>query len=266
MSNLATRALTGAVYVAVTLGAAWAGPFTTTLLFLPVALLAASELQRLLGDQVTLPPAGAVLLAAVGLFATALGAFLPEWTWAQAIGLLFLALFVVVVRLLHRHHEHPVHGIGCGLLMVLYIGVPFGTVPHLFVHGSWLFIGFMLMLWTNDTGAYLVGRSLGRTKLLPSVSPNKTVEGFVGGVLFTLGVAWVLARQHDFLPLSHWLLLGATVAITSTVGDLLESAFKRAAGVKDSGTLLPGHGGLLDRFDGFLLAAPAAAILLHLLR
>jgi phosphatidate cytidylyltransferase len=129
-----------------------------------------------------------------------------------------------------------------------------------------MFVGFMLLLWTNDTGAYLVGRTFGRTKLLPSVSPKKTVEGFIGGVLLTMGVAWLMADHQDFLGRSEWLTVGAIIAITSTLGDLLESAFKRARGVKDSGDVLPGHGGILDRFDGFFVAVPSVLLYLDLVR
>ena len=123
----------------------------------------------------------------------------------------------------------------------------------------------MFLLWTSDTGAYLVGRSFGRNKLMPLVSPGKTWEGLAGGVALTLLVGWLLARSWNELSSSQWLLGAVVVAVTATLGDLLESAFKRARGVKDSGNILPGHGGILDRFDGFLLAAPAMLVTLRLM-
>jgi len=152
------------------------------------------------------------------------------------------------------------------LVLVLLIAMPFGLLPHLFNWGNWMFISFMVLLWTNDTGAYLVGRSIGRTKLLPSVSPKKTIEGLVGGIVLTLAVALLIARNQAVLSLQEWLTVGGIIAVTSTLGDLLESAFKRASGVKDSGNVLPGHGGILDRFDGFFLAVPSVLLYLHLVR
>jgi phosphatidate cytidylyltransferase len=253
--------------VAVTLGAAWAGPFTTMMLFLPVGVVAASELHRLLWPANDGPPMFWTLIMAGAVhLVIAMGAFDTGWAAEYMVAMLFILFLISIVWMLFRGTAQPAYEVGGLLLTMLYIGLPFGVVPHFFVHGPWLFVGFMLMLWTNDTGAYLVGRTLGRTKLLPSVSPNKTVEGFIGGVLLTVGVAYVLSRFHDFLPLQRWLLLAVVVAGTSTLGDLLESAFKRASGVKDSGTILPGHGGMLDRFDGFLLAAPSLAIYLWLAR
>jgi phosphatidate cytidylyltransferase len=103
----------------------------------------------------------------------------------------------------------------------------------------------------NDTGAYLVGRVIGRIKLLPSVSPKKTVEGLLGGIAITLGGGIPPEPLPRVPQLDEWLTYAASSHITATLGDLLESAFKRARGVKDSGTILPGHGGILDRFDGF---------------
>jgi phosphatidate cytidylyltransferase len=267
VSNLGLRALTGSVYVAVTLGAAWAGPFTTMLLFLPVGVVAASELHRLLWPGNDGPPMfWTMLLAGAVQLIVAMGAFDTGWTADYAVTMVFILLLISIAWMLFRGTTQPAYEAGGLLLTILYIGLPCGVVPHFFVHGPWLFVGFMLMLWTNDTGAYLVGRTMGRTKLLPAVSPNKTMEGFLGGVLLTLGVAYLLSRFHDFLPVQRWILLGAVVSATSTLGDLLESAFKRASGVKDSGTILPGHGGVLDRFDGFLLAAPSLAIYLWLAR
>ncbi len=255
---MAIRALTGAAYVALTLGAAWAGPFTTFLLFLPVVVIAAFELQRLIwNEDEGLPAIWCMAVVAIIYTLCSLGVFDGQHYLALQ-GLVMLALgLITVVQLLRRNSATPTTDMGGFLLMVALVALPFSAMIHLFRHGTAVFVGFMVLLWTADTGAYLVGRSIGRTKLLPSVSPNKTVEGFLGGVASTVGVAYVFSLYHPALDTSTWLACGAIVATTSTMGDLLESAFKRARGVKDSGTILPGHGGMLDRFDGALLAAPA---------
>jgi phosphatidate cytidylyltransferase len=127
------------------------------------------------------------------------------------------------------------------------------------VRGSYeseIVLGFFVLLWVNDTGAYLVGRSMGKHKLMPAVSPGKTIEGFVGGVMLSLAAAWGWYDFSEVLSLSDWLVMAFIVAVFSNAGDLVESLFKRNCGVKDSGNFLPGHGGVLDRFDGIMLSIP----------
>lgn len=128
-------------------------------------------------------------------------------------------------------------------------------------------LGWFVLLWTNDTAAYLFGRSFGRHKLAPSTSPGKTWEGWAGGAVATLAVAYGLlgvSQGVADLTAAQWAALGAVVSVFGPMGDLLESALKRQAGIKDSGTMLPGHGGVLDRFDSHFFSAPIAAILLQL--
>lgn len=268
MSELTKRALTGAAYVAVTIGSALAGPWTTLLVFLPVGLVAAHELHRLQWAG-TPAPSPIVLLVLTGMAQAtiAASAFVPQVTLLVVVAVLtFLAIAGLTLVLL-RGGRAPLQEAGLVILTLAYIALPFGLITHLLVPVPAIFIGFMVMLWTNDTGAYLVGRAMGRTKLLPSVSPKKTVEGLIGGILLTVLAAWCLHHWQPLpvLSLVQWCTCAVAVAITATIGDLLESAFKRAAGVKDSGNVLPGHGGILDRFDGFLLAAPAMLLTVLLL-
>lgn len=267
MKELGVRAVTGAIYVALTLGAAFAGPFTTFLLFLPVCVIAAREMHLLYwGEEGAHPISWSMLVAGTVHIVLSMCAFDTDWHMGYALSVAFvLTLITIAWHLLHGVAQ-PAHAIGGVLLLILLIAMPFGLLAHLFSYSRWMFIGFMILLWTNDTGAYLVGRSIGRTKLLPAVSPKKTVEGLLGGIALTLAVAWLIAHFQDFLSLPEWLVVAAIIAITSTLGDLLESAFKRARGVKDSGTILPGHGGILDRFDGFFLAIPSVVLYLHMVR
>lgn len=266
MSELAKRALTGGAYVALTLGAAWAGPVTTTLLFLPVCLLAARELHRLTAGSAGYPPATyPVLATAVVYIALALVSIVPRISPLVGITALFLMFLCGVLEILLRPGASTSKEVGSLLLVLFLVAVPFGLIPALMHDGPQLFVGFMLILWTNDTGAYLVGRSIGRTALLVRVSPNKTMEGFLGGVVLAVAVGAALAQAWPVLTTLGWMCCAGAVAITSTLGDLLESALKRGAGVKDSGDLLPGHGGILDRFDGFLLALPSMMIMAELL-
>lgn len=266
MSELVKRAITGAIYVALTLGAAWAGPITTTLLFLPVCILAAGELHRLIRKEGSSREGAWHTIAATLVFlALAAAASVPGFTPQYALAAILLVVVAGVAELLWNPAAPAGQAMAGLLLTVFLVGVPFGLIPVLMADGRELFIGFMLLLWTNDTGAYLVGRAVGRTGLLRRVSPKKTVEGLVGGILLAMAVGALLAKAWPVLDTTGWILVALVVAITSTLGDLLESAFKRDAGVKDSGSLLPGHGGILDRFDGFLLAMPAMVVTVQLL-
>jgi phosphatidate cytidylyltransferase len=152
----------------------------------------------------------------------------------------------------------------------LVVGIPFAALAVMgWREGTFVSaipLGWFVLLWTNDTWAYIVGRQWGRHKMAPSISPGKSWEGWAGGAVVTVIVAYFvlgLAWGDSVLTASHWLGLGVLVSVFGPVGDLMESGLKRKAGVKDSGDVLPGHGGILDRFDSHALAAPLAALLLQ---
>lgn len=260
------RAASGAVYVALVLGAAWLGAWATWILFLIVLLLAVKEwhaLDRRVGAG-AFPEHLALTAAWLAYMASA-----PLWlpTTDVLIARLLLAA-AAAAYLAYGVARSPARGsaLRFALLTVAWLALPMACAPHLVRTGPALFVGFMLLLWTNDTGAYLVGKAIGRRKLMPRVSPGKTWEGFIGGMLLTLLLAWPISRLSNALPLPGWLIAAAGVAIASTIGDLWESALKRKAGVKDSGRIMPGHGGALDRFDGYLLAAPVMLLVVLLMR
>ena len=148
----------------------------------------------------------------------------------------------------------------------IYLGIPFAFMLGDPIQRLALLI--FVMLWLNDSGAYITGSLMGRHKLCPKISPKKTWEGFIGGVVITLAGTWALAAYcPSFFGMEQfgivtWLLLAVVACIFGTLGDLLESKIKRTYGVKDSGNWIPGHGGLLDRIDSFLIAYPVAFLLL----
>lgn len=121
--------------------------------------------------------------------------------------------------------------------------------------------GLLFLVWASDIGAYAAGKTFGKHKLAPSISPGKTWEGWAGGFLLTLAMGWALKFMLPDVPLAHRLVAAGVVAVFGPLGDLAESMLKRSVGVKDSGTFMPGHGGLLDRFDAFLLVLPVLALL-----
>lgn len=267
MSEFVKRSITGAVYVAVTLGAAMLGQWVTLLVFLPVCLLAAREWQalRVVEGTVAVPLWSTLVLCGTAYAGMGLLPMMP-WLRVGHLALVLLAvLFLLIHMILRTGDKDPMSAFTFHLGTVLYIAAPFALSTHFLATGPHPFLGFMFLLWTSDTGAYLVGRAIGRNKLMPAVSPGKTWEGLVGGVMLTMALGWVLSLYWKEFTAVQWMAGAAAVAMSATLGDLLESAFKRAHGVKDSGNVLPGHGGILDRFDGFLLAAPAMWLMIQAL-
>lgn len=191
-----------------------------------------------------------------------------------------ITLIYLMVAELYLKQEDPVHDWAYTMLSQLYIALPFSLLSVLAFRSvgsdiiyTWhVPLSVFVFLWINDTGAYLCGSLLGKHKLFPRISPGKSWEGSIGGGILVMAVAvliWYLTEQYNMndLQLSaiEWAGLGLTVVIFGTWGDLIESLFKRTLGIKDSGNILPGHGGMLDRFDSSLLAIPAAVVYLYTL-
>lgn len=128
-----------------------------------------------------------------------------------------------------------------------------------------LLLGAFILVWINDTFAFLVGKNFGKQKLFPRVSPKKTVEGFLGGLFFSCIASYFIATHTETLNFTNWLILAIIVSVFGTLGDLIESKFKRQADVKDSGIIMPGHGGLLDRLDSIIFASPFIFLFLRLI-
>lgn len=171
-----------------------------------------------------------------------------------------LAALVYLIYLYKKRDVKPFRGIAFTFLGIIYVAVPFSLLNVIaFFQGEYVFeliLGSLLILWANDTGAYFAGVRYGRRKLFERVSPKKSWEGSVGGLVLALSMAYGLHSTTDVLMLWQWMTIGLIVIIGGTYGDLVESLFKRSIEIKDSGRLIPGHGGFLDRFDGLLLSAP----------
>jgi|SRR5574343_224541 len=147
------------------------------------------------------------------------------------------------------------------LLLIGYIIIPFIITNYVAVgkngYNPKILISILILIWANDTFAYLVGKNFGKNKLFPSVSPKKTIEGFIGGMLFTIISSVLLSKFYiESKILYIWIVIAIIVSIFSTLGDLIQSKFKRVAGVKDSGKIMPGHGGILDRLDSIIFVIP----------
>lgn len=181
-----------------------------------------------------------------------------------------LFLFLILPIELYRNREHPFTNIAHGFLGIIYIAVPVTLLINIvFPHESigydpLFFVGFLMLILSSDTGAYLAGSAFGKHRLFPRISPKKSWEGAAGGLLMSLGFAVGFYYFIGHLSLIEWLGLSVICVVAGIYGDLVESLLKRNVGAKDSGNILPGHGGALDRLDSIVLAAPFAFVYIKL--
>jgi len=262
------RVLTGAVLIIAVLALIYFDiPWLLTAVSACLALLAALEFRDLTAKAGWPIPLWWTVVAIAALFAISAAGWVEP---LAAVSVLTLLLFTM--NAFRSALERVLPETGAGLLMLLYVAFPLTLVPRILgaEDGTALLLFLFLCVWCGDIAALYVGKNLGRRKLAPSLSPNKTWEGSIasvaGSVLFGMGLIWLgdwfsghnsaFTRLHTSWPWWQFALLAVLLNVSAQVGDLAESALKRGVGVKDSGTLLPGHGGMLDRIDALLFAAP----------
>jgi phosphatidate cytidylyltransferase len=256
-----TRAITGFFFIIVMLASVFFGHNAFGAFYLILSLLCLHEFYGLNIKSGIQPNRATGFINAVFIYSIfALITYKNESIYHSLLFLLTLTISAVFIQELFKITVAPFTNIAYTLAGLVFVTIPF-TFFHalVYVAGPYNFhfaLAFLLMLWANDTGAYLVGVAIGRTKLFERHSPKKTWEGFIGGVLISAGVAFIISLYFTELDWMHWVFMAVLISFFGTLGDLIESMFKRSINIKDSGGILPGHGGLLDRFDGFLLAAP----------
>ena len=262
MNGFARRSLTAALFGAVVIGCILAGPIPFGLLFLVVAFLCLWEFFHLVSLEFSWPEAAGIALGLLPFLWQGLGHFFSlPWHPDLLVWLLLFSLLSAALLIVHPQKLFPLSA--WWALGTVYIGLPFFFLLKIaFIGGEYHFgpvFGLLLLTWANDTGAYLVGSRIGKRKLFASVSPKKTWEGTLGGIAFAVLAGWGIYAIGWFDTLQDGLALGLIVGVFGTIGDLVESALKRHFQVKDTGTLLPGHGGVLDRFDSFIFLLPFAS-------
>mgnify|MGYP000586723022 CR=1 FL=1 len=270
MQNLLVRSLSGLIYTTLVLFSCFSGAYGCLFLAGFLGASAIIEWMQFRKEKhISLPSALMIGLLFLLLYCYSIAFDISD----QQEGMLhflivFLFLILMASQVFMRKSVVPgqLFHVIFGLV---YIGFPLFLLPKvpqaLGGDNPWLLASIFILIWTSDTFAYLTGRLFGKRKLLERISPNKTWEGFIGGVLFTLLAAYILFRSVEVLPLYGWLILAALVITFGTTGDLFESAIKRSFKMKDSGRFLPGHGGILDRIDSLLFAIPVAYFYLRIL-
>jgi len=278
MKGLLKRLATAVFFVLVMLGGLYAGRYSFVLLFGIITGLCLWEFYCLVLSRRNRADLGRLLIGlALGLTPSVATTIVQLHLVEEVEGFIILVallffpiVFLAFIYELYTRSTQPFTNIAYLVLGVVYIGVPFAMLDFIAFDGDYFYantvFGLLLLTWTNDTAAYVAGSQFGKHPLFPRISPNKTWEGSLGGWLITLLVAWLLSLFIHDLSTLHWLGLGLIVAVFGSFGDLIESMLKRSIAVKDSGRLLPGHGGMLDRFDAFIFLLPYATAYLLWIR
>ena len=289
MKNFLIRAITGILFVAIVV-TCFLDPRAMVLLFALVTGLTVWEFTGLVNQRgnddeapVHVTVNRFICTVAGVYFFFAVAYFCSDVYGGSAKSMVFIPYLVTVVYLLvaelYGKQPDPINNWAYTMLSQMYIALPFSLINVLaftatpdgrVMFNTILPLSVFVCLWLNDTGAYCVGSLLGRHKLFPRISPGKSWEGSIGGGLLVVALAWTYGwyeNQQGIALLNEWQWagLGLVIVVFGTWGDLVESLFKRTLGIKDSGNILPGHGGMLDRFDSSLLAIPAAVIYLYTL-
>lgn len=260
IKSLLIRSASGLVYIAIVIGCVLWGSFPLSFLAAAFAALAIVEFEKITHElsKATIPT---LLLDIAGGICLAFGWMLYP---------LILWIFVLLCRMtmeLYIKSPTPLANLAKSLMSQLYIALPLGLMAAM---GQWwgthIVLAVFCMIWINDTGAFLVGSMIGKNRLFERISPKKSWEGFFGGLAFNILAGYVCAtcwpEFFDFFGIWKWIILGCVVTLFATWGDLVESLIKRTLHIKDSGNLIPGHGGILDRIDSLLFVMPAVLVYL----
>lgn len=274
MKNFIQRAITGIIFVAVLIGCIIGSPLAFGALFCIISAMSTAEFCQLMNRQEGVCiNRNICMLGSIALFLcffyygmtpSNTGIFIP-----------YLVIFIyLMVSELYLKKKNPLNSWAYAMLSQFYVGLPFallnvlafqstsdGTSQYLFIFPLSIFI----FNWVNDTGAYCTGMLLGKHPLFKRISPKKSWEGSIGGAVFSIVASLALAHLFPVLSVGAWVGLALTTVLFGTWGDLTESLMKRHLGIKDSGNILPGHGGMLDRFDSTLMAVPAAVVYLYVI-
>lgn len=272
MKNLLTRIVSAFIYGLVLIISVLAGKLWFLLFFAMVSTFCLVEFYNLTeSGDVKINRFWGFTLA--GIMYLSISLYLLGYVLQPKFFFFFLPfLYIIFVQELYNRNKRPFHSIAYTILGIIYTLLPFLLFVSLaFMSADRHYdyrpcLGFLFLLWGADTGAFFSGKLLGRHLLMERISPKKTWEGLFGGLITSMGVALILSKFFKGLSLMEWLGMAAIIVTIGSLGDLVESMFKRELDKKDSGTIMPGHGGVLDRFDGLLISAPFVFLYLLLIQ
>jgi phosphatidate cytidylyltransferase len=272
------RTLTGAWIVIFVMGGFWLHPFSFILTGLILLIGIQYEYYLMIRNTGVRPQILPGIIT--GITAYAISTLIASGVIPRKSFLVLIPMMLLIMVIeLYRKQDKPFDSLAHTLFSVLYSAIPFSMFPFaafsrtglnsILPHNNIIFspgiiIGFFILIWANDTGAYLTGMLFGRHKLMERISPKKTWEGFIGGLIIASVAAWFLSDWLGVVDKIHWVIISLIISVAGTYGDLVESMLKRSTGVKDSGTIMPGHGGFLDRFDSAILSFPLVYLFISL--
>lgn len=263
MKDIFIRSLTGAGLVIAIVGGILLGNLYFASFFLIITLLGTYEFYNMLANS-KYNPQKVFGTAISGILYILLALVANNILSPLYLTLVVALFFIIPIRELYRTNESPIPNISLTIFGVLYVGLTLGMMNFLFYESSTakenfhFILAFFVMLWTSDSMAYLTGVSIGKHKLFKRISPKKSWEGFFGGLISTIVVGYIFSIYFNDFNTIEWIGYATVVCISGVYGDLIQSMFKRSLGLKDSGNILPGHGGILDRFDAVFVAIPVA--------
>ena len=277
MNETLKRSISGAVYVILLIACILFSTESFFILFGVFLLIATVEFCNLIHLNKTIP----FLLAAATyiLFyqiTTATNGFLYQLRFNNTFDMIVLVFTLIVflkcIHFLFDNKTDKIDSFSKYIYLIGYVILPFVIMTKIPFgingYNPKILISIFILIWTNDSFAYIVGKSIGKTKLFARISPKKTIEGFIGGVVFCVSASYLISKYYIEIAegkMFIWIIIALIVGVFGTTGDLIESKFKRFAGVKDSGKIMPGHGGVLDRLDSVIFVAPIVFLFYQIL-
>ncbi len=272
MKKFIVRTLSGALFAGILIGSILCGFNTFRPLFLVFMALAVNEFSTLLRQHknASFNPFVAFMCSVLLYVAFALTAHNGKLPALLVFAPYMIAILCTIVGISFSKKGNNIENLAYFMLTQIYVALPFSLLQILSTAGApegetyyWLFpLSIFIFIWCNDSGAYCIGCLIGRHKMFERISPKKTWEGLFGGVAVAIGAGAVMAQFFDIMNIWQWIGMAVVVVVSGTLGDLIESSMKREMQIKDSGNFLPGHGGLLDRFDSTLFAIPCVIVYL----
>jgi len=271
VSNLTQRFITGIIGASLMISAVIWNEYSFSALFLFIAIMSMREFYTWSEKNQIQPQK--ILGLTSGIILYFYLSFFNNFIKPDFFLLIIPALFCIFIVELYTKSENPFINIAFTILGIIYLALPMALmnlISKAGVHGvegthhPRIILGYLFLVWINDSGAYFFGKKFGKTKLFERISPKKTWEGSIGGGLVALIAASIISKYFIDIRGMDWIFISIIVIVTGTLGDLVESMFKRSIHIKDSGHVLPGHGGFLDRFDSFFISAPFVYMYLSL--